>query len=226
MDEVRVRSVITCDNDFVYVLSVTVDLARGHIINPGESVGVIAAQSIGEPGTQLTMRTFHIGGAASRASAENSVQVKTNGTLKLHNAKYVLNTDGKIVITSRSTEITIIDSFGREKERYKVPYGAVLTVQDNAEVQGNDIVATWDPHSHPIVLEHKSKISFSDIDDSNTEAQTDELTGLTRVVVKDLGKANAKEPKLIIESDERGLQETRLLHSQRLKYRRCNCKPR
>jgi len=211
VDEVRVRSVITCDNDFgVCAKCYGRDLARGHIINPGESVGVIAAQSIGEPGTQLTMRTFHIGGAASRASAENSVQVKTNGTLKLHNAKYVLNSDGKIVITSRSTEITIIDSFGREKERYKVPYGAVLAVQDNAEVQGNDIVATWDPHSHPIVLEHKSKISFSDIDDSNTEAQTDELTGLTRVVVKDLGKANAKEPKLIIESDERGLQETRL----------------
>ena len=211
VDEVRVRSVITCDNDFgVCAKCYGRDLARGHIINAGESVGVIAAQSIGEPGTQLTMRTFHIGGAASRASAENNVQVKTNGTLKLHNAKYVLNTDGKIVITSRSTEITIIDSYGREKERYKVPYGAVLTVQDNAEVLGNDIVATWDPHSHPIVLEHKSKVSFSDIDDSNTEAQTDELTGLTRVVVKDLAKANAKEPKLIIESDERGLQETRL----------------
>ncbi|MEL0642404.1 DNA-directed RNA polymerase subunit beta' [Pseudoalteromonas aliena] len=211
VDEVRVRSVITCDNDFgVCAKCYGRDLARGHIINAGESVGVIAAQSIGEPGTQLTMRTFHIGGAASRASAENNVQVKTNGTLKLHNAKYVLNTDGKIVITSRSTEITIIDSYGREKERYKVPYGAVLTVQDNAEVQGNDIVATWDPHSHPIVLEHKSKVSFSDIDDSNTETQTDELTGLTRVVVKDLAKANAKEPKLIIESEERGLQETRL----------------
>ena len=211
VDEVRVRSVITCDNDFgVCANCYGRDLARGHIINAGESVGVIAAQSIGEPGTQLTMRTFHIGGAASRASAENNVQVKTNGTLKLHNAKYVLNTDGKIVITSRSTEITIIDSHGREKERYKVPYGAVLTVQDNAEVQGNDIVATWDPHSHPIVLEHKSKVSFSDIDDSNTETQTDELTGLTRIVVKDLAKANAKEPKLIIESDERGLQETRL----------------
>ncbi|MCQ8890790.1 MAG: DNA-directed RNA polymerase subunit beta' [Pseudoalteromonas sp.] len=211
VDEVRVRSVITCDNDFgVCAKCYGRDLARGHIINAGESVGVIAAQSIGEPGTQLTMRTFHIGGAASRASAENNVQVKTNGTLKLHNAKYVLNTDGKIVITSRSTEITIIDSYGREKERYKVPYGAVLTVQDNAEVQGNDIVATWDPHSHPIVLEHKSKVSFSDIDDSNTETQTDELTGLTRIVVKDLAKANAKEPKLIIESEERGLQETRL----------------
>nr|WP_239032279.1 DNA-directed RNA polymerase subunit beta' [Pseudoalteromonas sp. MMG022] len=211
VDEVRVRSVITCDNDFgVCAKCYGRDLARGHLINAGESVGVIAAQSIGEPGTQLTMRTFHIGGAASRASAENSVQVKTNGSLKLHNAKYVLNTDGKIVITSRSTEITIIDEHGREKERYKVPYGAVLTVQDGAEVKGNDIVATWDPHSHPIIIEHESKISFSDIDDSNTEAQTDELTGLTRVVVKDLSKVNAKEPKLIVENEERGLQEIRL----------------
>ncbi|RZQ52085.1 DNA-directed RNA polymerase subunit beta' [Pseudoalteromonas phenolica] len=211
VDEVRVRSVITCDNDYgVCAKCYGRDLARGHIINAGESVGVIAAQSIGEPGTQLTMRTFHIGGAASRASAENSVQVKNNGSLKLHNAKFVLNTDGKIVITSRSTEITIIDDHGREKERYKVPYGAVLSVQDGAEVKGNDIVATWDPHSHPIILEHESKVSFSDIDDSNTEAQTDDLTGLTRVVVKDLSKVNAKEPKLIIENEERGLQEIRL----------------
>lgn len=211
VDEVRVRSVITCDNDYgVCAKCYGRDLARGHIINAGESVGVIAAQSIGEPGTQLTMRTFHIGGAASRASAENSVQVKNNGSLKLHNAKFVLNTDGKVVITSRSTEITIIDDHGREKERYKVPYGAVLSVQDGAEVKGNDIVATWDPHSHPIILEHESKVSFSDIDDSNTEAQTDDLTGLTRVVVKDLSKVNAKEPKLIIENEERGLQEIRL----------------
>ncbi|MCF2859338.1 DNA-directed RNA polymerase subunit beta' [Pseudoalteromonas sp. SMS1] len=211
VDEVKVRSVITCENDFgVCAFCYGRDLARGHIINPGEAVGVIAAQSIGEPGTQLTMRTFHIGGAASRASAENSVQVKNNGSMKLHNAKYVLNTDGKIVVTSRSTEITVIDEQGREKERYKVPYGAVLSVQDGAEVKGNDIVATWDPHSHPIVIEHQSKVSFSDIDDSNTEAQTDELTGLTRVVVKDLAKVNAKEPKLIIENEERGLQEIRL----------------
>lgn len=211
VDEVKVRSVITCENDFgVCAFCYGRDLARGHIINPGEAVGVIAAQSIGEPGTQLTMRTFHIGGAASRASAENSVQVKNNGSMKLHNAKYVLNTDGKIVVTSRSTEITVIDEQGREKERYKVPYGAVLSIQDGAEVKGNDIVATWDPHSHPIVIEHQSKVSFSDIDDSNTEAQTDELTGLTRVVVKDLAKVNAKEPKLIIENEERGLQEIRL----------------
>ncbi|MEC4091301.1 DNA-directed RNA polymerase subunit beta' [Pseudoalteromonas rubra] len=211
VDEVKVRSVITCENDFgVCAKCYGRDLARGHIINAGESVGVIAAQSIGEPGTQLTMRTFHIGGAASRASAENSVQVKNNGSMKLHNAKFVINTDGKIVITSRSTEITVIDEQGREKERYKVPYGAVLSVSDGAEVKGNDIVATWDPHSHPIIIEHESKVSFSDIDDSNTEAQTDELTGLTRVVVKDLAKVNAKEPKLIIENEERGLQEIRL----------------
>jgi DNA-directed RNA polymerase subunit beta' len=211
IDEVIVRSVITCENDFgVCAHCYGRDLARGHLINAGEAVGVIAAQSIGEPGTQLTMRTFHIGGAASRASAENSVQIKNNGSIKLHNAKFVLNVDGKIVITSRSTEIAVIDDQGREKERYKVPYGAVLSVKDGAQVKGNDVVATWDPHSHPIILEHKSKVTFSDIDDSNTEAQTDDLTGLTRVVVKDLAKVNAKEPKLIIENDERGLQEIRL----------------
>tara|TARA_A200000159_G_scaffold139988_1_gene141842 strand:+ start:10697 stop:14878 length:4182 start_codon:yes stop_codon:yes gene_type:complete len=211
VDQVMVRSVITCDNDFgVCANCYGRDLARGHMVGKGESVGVIAAQSIGEPGTQLTMRTFHIGGAASRASAENSVQVKTAGNLKLHNAKYVRNTDGKLVIVSRSTELTMTDEQGREKERYKVPYGATLTVDDGAAVQAGDVVANWDPHSHPIIVERASKISFADIDDSNTEMQQDELTGLTRVVVKDLSKVNAKEPKLILESDEFGLQEIRL----------------
>jgi len=211
VDQVMVRSVITCDNDFgVCANCYGRDLARGHMVGKGESVGVIAAQSIGEPGTQLTMRTFHIGGAASRASAENSVQVKTAGNLKLHNAKYVRNTDGKVVIVSRSTELTMTDEQGREKERYKVPYGATLTVDDGAAVQAGDVVANWDPHSHPIIVERASKISFADIDDSNTEMQQDELTGLTRVVVKDLSKVNAKEPKLILESDEFGLQEIRL----------------
>jgi len=211
VDEVRVRSIITCENDFgVCAQCYGRDLARGHLINQGESVGVIAAQSIGEPGTQLTMRTFHIGGAASRASAENSVQVKSTGTIKLHNAKSVTNTDGKLVITSRSTEICVIDDHGREKERYKVPYGAVLAVKDADAIEANDVVATWDPHSHPIVVERISKVTFSDIDESNTETQTDELTGLTRMVVKDLSKLNAKEPKLIVESEETGLQEIRL----------------
>lgn len=211
IDQIQVRSVITCENDFgVCANCYGRDLARGHMVAKGESVGVIAAQSIGEPGTQLTMRTFHIGGAASRASAENSVQVKTAGTLKLQNAKTVRNSEDKTVIVSRSTELTITDSHGREKERYKVPYGAVLSVNEGSEVNSGDIVATWDPHSHPIIVERPSKISFSDVDDSNTEMQQDELTGLTRVVVKDLAKVNAKEPKLILESDEVGLQEIRL----------------
>ncbi len=211
VDEVRVRSVITCDNDFgVCAKCYGRDLARGHMVGHGEAVGVIAAQSIGEPGTQLTMRTFHIGGAASRASAENNVQLKTAGTLKLHNAKYVRNSDDKVVIVSRSTEICIIDDQGREKERYKVPYGAILTVNDGAKVTTGEVVANWDPHSHPIVTERAAKISYSDIDDSNTEMQQDDLTGLTRIVVNDLSKANAKEPKLILESEEFGLQEIRL----------------
>jgi DNA-directed RNA polymerase subunit beta' len=211
VDQIQVRSVITCENDFgVCANCYGRDLARGHMVGHGESVGVIAAQSIGEPGTQLTMRTFHIGGAASRASAENNVQVKTSGTLKLHNAKFVRNTDSKLVIVSRSTELTMIDDQGREKERYKVPYGAILSVDDNASVTAGDIVANWDPHSHPIIMERVAKITFADIDDSNTEMQQDELTGLTRIVVKDLSKANAKEPKLILESEEIGLQEIRM----------------
>jgi DNA-directed RNA polymerase subunit beta' len=211
IDQIQVRSVITCENDFgVCARCYGRDLARGHMVGHGEAVGVIAAQSIGEPGTQLTMRTFHIGGAASRSTAENNVQVKTTGTLKLYNAKYVRNSDDKVVIVSRSTEICIIDDQGRERERYKVPYGAILTVNDGSKVTTGEVVANWDPHSHPIVTERAAKISYSDIDDSNTEMQQDDLTGLTRIVVNDLSKANAKEPKLILESEEFGLQEIRL----------------
>ena len=211
IDEVHVRSVITCKTDFgVCAKCYGRDLARGHLINAGEAVGVIAAQSIGEPGTQLTMRTFHIGGAASRASAENSVQVKTAGTLKLQNAKFVRNADNKIVITSRSAEVTVFDELGREKERYKLPYGSILTTDDNAKITAGQIVANWDPHSHPIIVERGAKVNHSDIDDTNTEVQQDELTGLTRTVVKDLAKANAKEPKLILTMDDGALQEIRL----------------
>ena len=132
-------------------------MARGHLINQGEAVGVIAAQSIGEPGTQLTMRTFHIGGAASRASAENSVQVKHAGKLKLHNAKYVENSEGNLVIVSRSSELAIIDDLGREKERYKVPYGTVLDAKEHGEIKAGQIVANWDPHTHPIITEMEGR---------------------------------------------------------------------
>ncbi|WAJ70653.1 DNA-directed RNA polymerase subunit beta' [Catenovulum adriaticum] len=187
IDEVKVRSVITCDNDFgVCAQCYGRDLARGHIINQGESVGVIAAQSIGEPGTQLTMRTFHIGGAASRASAENSIQVKTDGSIKLARAKFVTNSDGKIVITSRSSELTVIDELGRQKERYKVPYGAVMSKADGEAVSAGEVIANWDPHTHPIITEVEGKVQFADMVDGVTiTRQTDELTGLSSIVVID-----------------------------------------
>jgi DNA-directed RNA polymerase subunit beta' len=190
IDEVKVRSVITCDTDFgVCSNCYGRDLARGHLVNQGEAVGVIAAQSIGEPGTQLTMRTFHIGGAASRDSAANSVQVKNNGTLKLHNAKFVENTDGHIVITSRSTELTLIDEFGRERERYKVPYGAVLKKNEGDSVDAGEIVANWDPHTHPIITEVAGRLKFVDLIDGVTMTrQTDELTGLSSIVVLETGQ--------------------------------------
>ncbi|WP_417660065.1 DNA-directed RNA polymerase subunit beta', partial [Pseudidiomarina sp.] len=164
VDQVKVRSVITCDTDFgVCANCYGRDLARGHLVNQGEAVGVIAAQSIGEPGTQLTMRTFHIGGAASRDSAANNIQVKNNGTLKLHNAKYVENSDSHLVITSRSTELTLIDEFGRERERYKVPYGAILKKNEGDTVDSGEIVANWDPHTHPIITEVAGRLKFVDL---------------------------------------------------------------
>ncbi|MGL6295118.1 MAG: DNA-directed RNA polymerase subunit beta', partial [Plesiomonas sp.] len=190
IDEVIVRSVITCDTDFgVCAACYGRDLARGHIINHGEAIGVVAAQSIGEPGTQLTMRTFHIGGAASRASAENNVQVKNSGSLKLHNAKHVTNSDGKLVIVSRSSELAIIDELGREKERYKVPYGTVLEKLEDAAVEAGDIIANWDPHTHPIISEVAGSIKFVDMIDGVTMTrQTDELTGLSSIVILDVGQ--------------------------------------
>ena len=188
--EVKVRSIITCDSlRGVCAHCYGRDLARGHLVNEGEAVGVIAAQSIGEPGTQLTMRTFHIGGAASRASAENNVQVKNSGTLKLHNVKGVTNSDDHLVITSRSAELTLIDEFGRERERYKVPYGATLKKVDGDAVEGGEIVANWDPHTHPIITEVQGKIKFADMIDGVTmTTQTDELTGLSSFVVLETGQ--------------------------------------
>ncbi len=187
VDQVWVRSIITCDTDFgICAHCYGRDLARGHMINQGEAIGVVAAQSIGEPGTQLTMRTFHIGGAASRASAENSVQVKNTGTLKLQNAKFVNNSDGKIVITSRSSELTVIDELGREKERYKVPYGSILTKADGDAIEAGETIANWDPHTHPIITEVAGKIKFVDLIDQVTMTrQTDELTGLSSIVITD-----------------------------------------
>jgi DNA-directed RNA polymerase subunit beta' len=155
-------------------------------VNIGESVGVIAAQSIGEPGTQLTMRTFHIGGAASRASAVDSVQVKHGGKVKLHNLKTVERETGELVAVSRSGEVGIIDDHGREREKYKLPYGGVLTVGEGDQVEAGQIIASWDPHTHPILTELAGKVIFEDLEENvSVNRKTDELTGLTNIEIMD-----------------------------------------
>ncbi|MBY8139138.1 DNA-directed RNA polymerase subunit beta' [Vibrio fluvialis] len=187
VDRIKVRSVVTCDADFgCCALCYGRDLARGHLVNQGEAVGVIAAQSIGEPGTQLTMRTFHIGGAASTAAAENSIQAKNKGSVKLHNAKFVVNKDGKLVITSRASELTIIDEFGRTKEKHKLPYGSLLSKADNDAVDAGETVANWEAHTMPIITEVAGRIQFVDmIDGVTVSRQTDDLTGLSSSEVTD-----------------------------------------
>ena len=187
VDIVKVRSAISCDTRYgVCAQCYGRDLARGHRINKGEAVGVIAAQSIGEPGTQLTMRTFHIGGAASRSAALNSVEVKAAGTVRLHNVKTVKHSKGHLVAVSRSGEIGMIDEQGRERERYKLPYGAMIAVNDGDKAQGGDVVATWDPHTHPVISEVAGKLKLEDfLDGVTVTEQEDEVTGLSSVVVMD-----------------------------------------
>jgi len=187
IDQVLVRSAITCEARVgVCAQCYGRDLARGHRVNQGESVGVIAAQSIGEPGTQLTMRTFHIGGAASRAAAISNVQVKAGGTVRLHNIKTVRHHTGNLVAVSRSGELTVTDDKGLEKERYKIPYGATVAANDGDSVEGGAIVATWDPHTHPVVTEVAGKMRFEDfIDGVTVQSKTDEVTGLASVEIMD-----------------------------------------
>ena len=187
VDKVYVRSPITCETRFgICSTCYGRDLARGHAVNVGEAIGVIAAQSIGEPGTQLTMRTFHIGGAASRATANDSVQVKNTGTVHLHNMKTVENVKGELVVVSRSGELIVDDTQGRERERYKLPYGAVITIGKNTAVEAGQVVATWDPHTHPIVSEVAGVVAFSAMEEGITvREQTDEITGLSSISVID-----------------------------------------
>ena len=184
IDEMIVRSPITCKTKWgMCSRCYGRDLARGHRVNIGEAVGVIAAQSIGEPGTQLTMRTFHIGGAASRASAVSSIQVKHGGRIRFHNAKHVQHKDG-LVIVSRSAELAVVDDLGRERERYKMPYGAMVTVGEDDQADAGQVVATWDPHTHPIIAEVEGKVQFGDMEEGiSVNYQTDELTGLTNIEV-------------------------------------------
>ena len=188
IDEVNVRSPIACQSKYgICSECYGRDLARGHQINVGESVGVIAAQSIGEPGTQLTMRTFHIGGAASRASAADSIQVKKGGIIRLVNAKVVERENGELVTVSRSGELVLAEAeTGRERERYKLPYGATIRVKHGTQVEDGAIVATWDPHTHPIVAEVSGTARLTQVEEGlSINRQTDELTGLTNFSVID-----------------------------------------
>tara|TARA_B100000424_G_scaffold135085_1_gene102496 strand:- start:1436 stop:3196 length:1761 start_codon:yes stop_codon:yes gene_type:complete len=193
IDEVKVRSPITCElTHGICAACYGRDLARGHLVNQGEAVGVIAAQSIGEPGTQLTMRTFHIGGAASRASAMDMVQVKHEGSVKLINVNTVENKDGNLVAVSRSGELAVTDQNGRERERYKLPYGALITVKDGSKVNSGEKIASWDPHTHPIVSEVAGKVLFTGMEEGlSVRQQTDDMTGLTSISVIDINDRNA-----------------------------------
>ncbi|MBU6955819.1 MULTISPECIES: DNA-directed RNA polymerase subunit beta' [unclassified Hahella] len=187
VDEILVRSPITCETKYgVCASCYGRDLARGHLVNVGEAIGVIAAQSIGEPGTQLTMRTFHIGGAASRASAVDNIQVKHGGTVRLHNLKHIERKNGNLVVVSRSSALAIADEAGREREWYKLPYGVELSVKQGQQVAAGEIVAKWDPHTHPIITEVGGKAIFVGVEEGITvKTQTDEITGLSNIEVMD-----------------------------------------
>ncbi|MDT3736933.1 MAG: DNA-directed RNA polymerase subunit beta' [Denitratisoma sp.] len=188
VDEVRVRTPLSCETRYgLCAKCYGRDLGRGVLVNSGEAVGVIAAQSIGEPGTQLTMRTFHVGGAASRAAAASHIEAKSAGTIRFtQNMRYVTNPKGEKVVIARSAEVLVTDDHGRERERHKVPYGAMLAVDDGKHVKAGTQLATWDPHTRPIVTEYAGIVRFENVEEGVTVTkQIDEVTGLSTLVVID-----------------------------------------
>ncbi|OGA37191.1 MAG: DNA-directed RNA polymerase subunit beta' [Betaproteobacteria bacterium RIFCSPLOWO2_12_FULL_65_110] len=211
VDEVRVRTPLTCDTRFgLCARCYGRELGRGSLVNTGEAIGVIAAQSIGEPGTQLTMRTFHIGGAASRTAAASQVEAKSNGTVRFTpQMRYVTNPRGEKIVISRTGEVLVTDDNGRERERHKVPYGATLTVADGIEVRAGVMLASWDPHTRPIITEYGGIVRFEHVEEGVTVAkQIDEVTGLSTLVVIDpkrratAGKGLRPQVKLLNEAGE------------------------
>ncbi|MBI3283230.1 MAG: DNA-directed RNA polymerase subunit beta' [Burkholderiales bacterium] len=212
IDEVKVRTPLTCDTRYgLCAMCYGRDLGRGTMVNAGEAVGVIAAQSIGEPGTQLTMRTFHIGGAASRAAIASSVEAKSNGTIRFTaTMRYVTNGKGDQIVISRSGEVLITDDHGRERERHKVPYGATLIVKDGMVIKAGTALATWDPLTRPIITEYTGTVKFENVEEGVTVAkQVDEVTGLSTLVAIDAkrrgtaaGKSLRPQVKLLNEQGE------------------------
>ncbi|HRQ05796.1 MAG TPA: DNA-directed RNA polymerase subunit beta', partial [Nitrosomonas halophila] len=198
IDEVKVRTPLTCETRYgLCTKCYGRDLGRGTMVNVGEAVGVIAAQSIGEPGTQLTMRTFHIGGAASRTIVASQVESKSNGIVRYsHNIRYVKNARNELIVISRSGEVMIQDENGRERERHKIPYGATLLIHDNDAIKAGQILASWEPHTRPIIAEYTGKVRFENVEEGATVVkQIDEITGLATLVVIDPKRRNVAQGK-------------------------------
>ena len=197
IDEVKVRTALTCATRYgICAKCYGRDLGRGNLINQGEAVGVIAAQSIGEPGTQLTMRTFHIGGAVSRAASVSQIEGKSTGIVRFTSTmRYVTNARDEKVVISRNGEFLIEDDAGRERERHKVPYGATLLVNDSKPIKVGEVMATWDPHTRPIISEYAGQVKFENVEEGITVSkQIDEVTGLSSLVVIE-SKAKAGQSK-------------------------------
>ncbi|OFX19609.1 MAG: DNA-directed RNA polymerase subunit beta', partial [Anaeromyxobacter sp. RBG_16_69_14] len=204
IDRVRIRSVLTCQaRRGICVECYGRDLARGRKVNIGEAVGVIAAQSIGEPGTQLTMRTFHIGGTASRRAEQSTVENRNPGIVKFINVNTAKKKDGTLIVMNRNGEVVLTDDQGRERERYGVVYGAKMLVKDGQKIEGNTLLAEWDPYSMPIITEVAGRVKYGDIVDGVTMIeQLDEVTGLARKVIVSSKDPDAR-PRVSIK-DEKG----------------------
>ena len=218
IDEVKVRTALTCNTRYgICACCYGRDLGRGSLINQGEAVGVIAAQSIGEPGTQLTMRTFHIGGAASRAASANQIEIKSSGTLRFASTmRYVTNAKSEKVIISRNSEFIIEDDNGREKESHKVPYGATLLGSDGDKVEAGSIMAQWDPHTRPIISEYAGKVKFENVEEGVTvQKKIDDVTGLSTLEVIDakqkVGSSKGTRPQIRLMNDKN--EEVKLINS-------------
>ena len=203
IDKVKIRSVLTCKSkQGVCALCYGRDLARGRLVNVGEAIGIIAAQSIGEPGTQLTMRTFHIGGTASRRAEQTTLECRIDGKVKFINLKSVKNREGNLIVMNRNGEIAILDENGRERRRYSVIYGAKLRVKDGQKVKEGEILAEWDPYSIPVLTEVSGKVKFGDIIEGVTmQEQVDEFTGLSRKVITESKDAELR-PRISIKDDK------------------------
>jgi len=199
IEKVKIRSVLTCRSKRgTCIKCYGRDLARGNTVNLGEAVGIIAAQSIGEPGTQLTMQTFHFGGTATRSVEQSILEARHDGTIKFHNLNTVKNKDGKLTVMNRNGELSILDVNGREREKHNIVYGANLTYVEGHTVKKGDVMAEWDPYSNPIISEVTGTIKFHDIEEGVTmQEQLDNITGFARKVIVESKDAEAR-PAVII----------------------------